>query len=57
MYIKEIDQNLLNPKESWKDKIAYDQQAIKLVRMFIDNFKQFEMDVEASVTASGPTNR
>ena len=55
--IEGIDQNLLNPKESWKDRIAYDQQANKLVKMFIDNFKQFEMYVEASVTDSGPTNQ
>ena len=57
MHIEGIDQNLLNPKESWKDKMAYDQQASKLVRMFIDNFKQFETYVEASVTTSGPTIR
>ena len=35
--IEGIDQNLLNPKESWKDKIAYTHQANKLVKMFIDN--------------------
>ena len=57
MNIEGIDQNLLNPKESWKDKIAYDKQANKLVGMFIDNFKQFEIYVEAAVTASGPTNQ
>ena len=55
IYIEGINQNLLNPKESWKDREAYDQQANKLVKMFIDNFKQFEMYVEASVTDSGPT--
>ena len=57
IHIEGINQNLLNPKESWKDREAYDQQANKLVRMFIDNFKQFEMYVEASVTDSGPTNQ
>ena len=55
IHIEGINQNLLNPKESWKDREAYDQQANKLVKMFIDNFKQFEMYVEASVTDSGPT--
>ena len=54
-HIEGINQNLLNPKESWKDREAYDQQANKLVKMFIDNFKQFEIYVEASVTDSGPT--
>ena len=54
--IEGIDQNLLNPRDSWKVKNDYDKQANKLVRMFTDNFKQFEMYVEASVTASGPIN-
>ena len=56
VHIEGIDQNLLNPRDSWKVKNAYDKQAYKLVRMFTDNFKQFEMYVEASVTASGPIN-
>ena len=55
-HIEGIDQNLLNPRDSWKVKNDYDKQANKLVRMFTDNFKQFEMYVEASVIASGPIN-
>jgi len=33
---------VLNPRDTWEDKKAYDAQAQKLLSMFEDNFKQFE---------------
>ena len=32
----------------------YDEQATKLARMFVENFKTFENDVPASVKEAGP---
>ena len=35
------DNNLLNPRNSWENKEAYDNSAAKLAAMFIDNFRGF----------------
>ncbi|MBL8781440.1 MAG: phosphoenolpyruvate carboxykinase (ATP), partial [Alphaproteobacteria bacterium] len=49
-----VDAKILNPRETWSDKDAYDRQAIKLVGMFRDNFKKFEAHVGADVKAAAP---
>ena len=49
-----IDSNILNPRNCWSDPAAYDLQAIKLVNMFIENFKKFETDVDENIKSSGP---
>jgi len=36
-----VPNEILDPKASWADKGAYDQAALKLAQMFIDNFKTF----------------
>jgi phosphoenolpyruvate carboxykinase (ATP) len=45
---------VLDPRGTWDDKDAYDAQATKLARMFVDNFRAFEADVDAAVAAAGP---
>jgi phosphoenolpyruvate carboxykinase (ATP) len=49
-----VDAKILNPRETWADKAAYDAQARKLVGMFRDNFKKFEAHVAADVLAAAP---
>jgi phosphoenolpyruvate carboxykinase (ATP) len=50
-----IDGSLLNPRDTWADKAAYDAQAKKLVHMFIDNFRKFETAVDEDVKAAAPS--
>jgi phosphoenolpyruvate carboxykinase (ATP) len=49
-----VPNEVLDPRSTWKDKAAYDEQARKLAQMFVDNFKTFEKDVAASVKDAGP---
>ena len=49
-----VDAKILNPRDTWADKAAYDKQAIKLVQMFRDNFKKYEAHVGADVKAAAP---
>jgi phosphoenolpyruvate carboxykinase (ATP) len=46
--------DVLDPRESWADKAAYDALAAEVAEMFAENFKQFEDSVSAEVIASGP---
>jgi phosphoenolpyruvate carboxykinase (ATP) len=49
-----VDAAILNPRDTWADKAAYDAQAKKLVSMFRDNFKKFEAHVGADVLQAAP---
>jgi len=47
-----VDTALLDPRETWADKAAYDAQAQKLVDMFAKNFAQYVDHVDADVKAA-----
>ncbi len=49
-----VDPSILNPRETWADKDAYDATAAKLVNLFIDNFAQFADHVDEGVRQSAP---
>ena len=53
--VPNVPDGVLDPRGTWADDAAYDAQATKLARMFIENFKTFEADVDARVVAAGPT--
>ena len=48
----DVDPVLLNPRETWADKAAYDAQATKLVSMFADNFGQYVPFIDEDVKAA-----
>ncbi|MFP6817098.1 MAG: phosphoenolpyruvate carboxykinase (ATP), partial [Pseudomonadales bacterium] len=48
-----IDSNLLNPRNTWEDKAAYDEAARSLIAKFSDNFARFNVD--QSIIDAGPT--
>lgn len=49
-----VDTTILNPRETWADKDAYDAQARKLVKMFIANFEKFIDHVDPDVVDAAP---
>ena len=49
-----VDTAILNPRETWADKAAYDAQAKKLVGLFIENFAQFADHVDEGVRQAAP---
>jgi phosphoenolpyruvate carboxykinase (ATP) len=49
-----IEQNLLDPVETWSDRDAYRATAERLVKMFRDNFVKFEPDVDLEVRQAQP---
>ncbi len=53
-HIEGIPDEILNPRNTWEDKEAYDAQAIKLVSMFKKNFKQFEDGASQEIRDAGP---
>ena len=49
-----VDMLILNPRDTWADKAAYDAKAATLVKLFIDNFEQFADHVDAGVREAAP---
>jgi len=51
----DVPAQVLNPRNAWADKAAYDQTAAELAARFETNFQQF--DAPAEVRAAGPGKR
>ncbi len=49
-----VESRILDPRETWTDKAAYDDTASRLVQQFVDNFAQFAEHVDASVLDAAP---
>ena len=49
-----VPDHILQPRETWPDKAAYDEQARRLAGMFQKNFAQFADNVAPEVVAAGP---
>ena len=49
-----VSPEVLNPRGTWDNPSAYDQQAKKLAGMFQKNFEQFKDGATAEVIAAGP---
>ncbi|MCF6290602.1 MAG: phosphoenolpyruvate carboxykinase (ATP) [Desulfobacterales bacterium] len=49
-----VPEEILNPRRSWADPAAYDNQARMLARLFLENFEQYRDNASAEVLAAGP---
>src|SRR3989344_8839918 len=49
-----VNNDVMSPRDQWKDKNMYDNKARKLVSLFMENFAQFK-DIPKEVISSGPT--
>ncbi len=49
-----VDSNILDPRATWPSPEAYDAKANALVKMFVENFAQFEDHVEQGVREAAP---
>ncbi len=49
-----VPAELLRPRDTWKDAVAYDAQASKLAHMFHDNFRKFSDEAGEAISRAGP---
>ena len=52
--VEGVDAALLDPRGTWRDPAAYDEQAKRLVAMFNENFARFAESVDEKVRAAAP---
>ncbi len=49
-----VPADILNPRNTWDDKEAYDKQAQKLGKLFLENFEQYEDESSREIINAGP---
>ena len=52
--VPDVPNNLLNPRNTWADKAAYDAKAKSLALMFRENFTQFIDRANDDIITGGP---
>lgn len=50
----DVPGEVMEPRELWSNKSAYDVQAKKLANMFVDNFKAYASEADDAVLAAAP---
>lgn len=49
-----VPSEILNPRNTWQDKSAYDQKALYLAGLFVKNFEKYKNGVTAEIIAAAP---
>lgn len=52
-FVPGVPDNILDPRQTWENPTAYDNQAQQLAYRFVENFQQFK-DADASILTAGP---
>jgi phosphoenolpyruvate carboxykinase (ATP) len=52
--VPNVPSSVLQPRQTWEDPAAYDEQARKLAQMFADNFETYRDEVSHAIRAAGP---
>jgi phosphoenolpyruvate carboxykinase (ATP) len=50
----DVPDSIMNPRETWADKKAYDEAANRLAKMFQDNFAKKYPDMPENIASAGP---
>ncbi|MFA7272836.1 MAG: phosphoenolpyruvate carboxykinase (ATP) [Crocinitomicaceae bacterium] len=54
MTCENVPSELLNPRETWSDKAAYDETAQNLAAQFVKNFEQYAAETSDAIKAAAP---
>ena len=49
-----VPTEILNPKNTWEDKTAYELKAQDLAKAFVDNFEKYESKASQEIRAAAP---
>jgi len=50
----DVPSEILYTRDTWKDKEAYDEQALMLAKKFIKNFEKYEAGVAPEIRTAAP---
>jgi len=52
--VPNVPTEILNPRDTWSDKDAYDREAKELASKFVENFKKYEVGTAEEIRNAGP---
>jgi len=52
--VKDVPVEILTPSHCWEDREAYQEQALKLANMYVENFKKYESEASPELLAAAP---